>query len=307
MFRAIMNYVLHKENRFAINTTIGINNLLSDSVFLKKKFKFTLGYDLDLDNPVTFNQKLQWLKLYDRNPAYVQMVDKYAVKQYVSAKIGEQYVIPTLAVWERAEDITWYELPDRFVLKVTHDSGGYQICTDKRSFDRAKVIAAIKRSLRRNYYLVQREWPYKDVPRRIIAEQYMEDKGRGELLDYKFMCFGGKVKCSFVCSDRSNGRGLKVTFYDRDWNLMPFQRHYTRCTEPIPKPENYDLMIEIAEKLSDGIPFVRVDLYEIEGKVYFGELTFYPGSGFEEFTPFSYDEMLGTWITLPSGEENKHG
>ena len=152
---------------------------------------------------------------------------------------------------------------------------------------------------KRNYYIVHREWPYKNIKPRIIIEKYMENDDKTELKDYKFMCFNGKVRCSFVCSDRYGKDGLKVDFYDLEWNKMPFQRHYPNSKKDIPKPKNYDLMIKLAEKLSSGIPFLRVDFYEINGKVYFGELTFFPGSGFEEFTPEEYDRMLGDMLELP--------
>lgn len=428
----------------------GYFDWMNDAAYLKLKYKIAIGRKLDLKNPQTFNEKLQWLKLHDRKAIYTTMVDKYAVKEYVASIIGEEHVIPTLGVWDSFDEIDFDLLPDQFVLKCTHDSGGLVICKDKSKLDINEAKRKIEKSLKTNYYLQGREWPYKDVPRRIIAEKYMVDesgtelrdykihnfngvprmilvcrdrfeksgltedfysekwehldikrpshpnaeypqeipaalqkmlnlskklaqdipfvrtdfyvvgnhiyfgemtffpasgmerfeppvvdeqlgkwlvicgggyilKGNGfylwihenesgdecqdftnkELLDYKLMCFDGKVRCSFVCSDRFSEDGLKVTFFDNDWNMLPFERHYPKSSKPIAKPESFKKMVEFAEKLSQNIPFVRVDFYEVNGNLYFGELTFYPGSGMEEFRPESADYDLGQMIKLP--------
>lgn len=299
----ILLYIIHKKNRCFW--------WMSDENYIKMEYRLTMKKKLDLDNPTSFNEKMQWLKLYDRNPRYTVMVDKYLAKQYVAKKIGEEYIIPTIEVWDKPEDIDFEMLPDQFVLKVTHDSGGLVICKDKSKLDKNGALEKIRRSWNNDYYKVHREWPYKNVPRKIIAEQYMTDQSNielndwnasiktHELTDYKFMCFDGKVKCSFVGSERYSESGLKVTFFDRDWNMLPFERHYPKSKVPILKPKNYEKMIELAEQLSKGISFVRVDFYEISGKIFFGELTFFPGSGFEEFTPTEWDNTLGSWITLP--------
>lgn len=288
--------------RFGYLARLGLLNHMKDEKYLKKRFNYVFGYKLDLNNPQTFNEKLQWLKLYDRKPDYIKMVDKYEVKDYISQMIGQEYIVPTIGVWERFDDIKFDELPNQFVLKCTHDSGGLVICKDKNNFDLIGARKKIEKSLKYNYFFMGREWPYKDVKPRIIAEKYMEndgnDEAQGELTDYKFMCFNGEVKCSFTCHNRYQEGGLKVTFYDRDWNVMPFERHYPRSIEGLPKPSNYEKMIKLAEKLSKGIPFVRIDFYESGGKIYFGEITFYPGSGFEEFTPTTWDYKLGSWIDL---------
>lgn len=273
--------------------------MLNDKSFLKVKYKQRIKQRLNLDNPQTFNEKLQWLKLYDRKPEYTNMVDKYEVKKYIASIIGEEYIIPTLGVWDNFEDIDFDKLPNKFVLKCTHDSGGLVICEDKSKLDKKESSKKINKSLKRNYYYHAREWPYKNVKPRIIAEKFIEDKKSKDLKDYKFMCFNGKVKCSFVCSNRNSDNGLNVDFFDLDWNRMPFERHYPKSKLDIPKPENYDLMIELSEKLAKDLPFVRADFYEVDGKVYFGELTFFPGAGFEEFTPESWDYTLGSWIELP--------
>ena len=269
--------------------------LIPDTWYLSLKYYKNFGELPNLKYPKTFNEKLQWLKLHDRKPIYTTMVDKYEVKQYVANIIGEKYIIPTLGVWDRAEDINFDSLPNQFVLKATHDSGRVVICKDKTTLNRAEIIKEMRKSLQRNFYAVGREWPYKNVKRRIIAEKYMED-GEQELKDYKLMCFNGKVYCSFVCSERENR--LKVTFYDRDWKRLPFERHYPAAEKDIPKPKQKKKMVCLAEILSKKIPFVRTDFYETNGQLYFGELTFFPGSGVEEFTPKEWDERLGKLIVL---------
>ena len=281
---------------YAMDKSFG--SLLSDRAYLKLKYRLSMGKKLNLKNPQSFNEKIQWLKLNDRNPEYTVMVDKYLVRQYIADKLGEEYLIPLLGVWDDPDEIDFDALPDKFVLKCNHNSGtGMYICKDKSSMDIDKVKKELRRGLKQNYYLHGREWPYKNVPRKIIAEQYMEDNS-GDIADYKFMCFNGNVKCSFVCSDRFSDKGLHVTFLDRDWNVMPFERHYPSVKEGLPKPQNYEKMIEFAEILAKDIPFVRVDFYEVNGQIYFGELTFYPGSGMEEFTPEKWDCTIGSWIKL---------
>lgn len=289
-----------KTIRFQYFDSLGIYNHLSDEEYIKRRFKAVYKYPLNLENPQTFNEKLQWLKLYDRNPDYTMMVDKYAVRNYIAHKLGKQYLIPLLGVWDDPEDIDFDALPEQFVLKCNHNSGtGMCICRDKSKINIKKIKRELKKGLKQDYYLLGREWPYKNVHRKIVAEQYMKDTNSSELMDYKIMCFNGKAKCSFVCSDRYNGKGLKVTFFDREWNMLPFERHYPKDEHIISKPENYEQMLEFAEKLSANIPFVRVDFYEINGKVFFGELTFFPGGGWEEFSPQSWDYKLGEWIQLP--------
>ena len=232
------------------------------------------------------------------------MVDKYEAKKYVADIIGEEYIIPTLGVWNNVEDIEFESLPNQFVLKCTHDSGGVIICKDKKNFNIENAKKKLKDSLKQNFYYKGREWPYKNVKPRIIAEKFMYDENTEDLNDYKFMCFNGQVKCSFTCTERRSSSGLKVTFFDKEWHKMPFERHYPSSNKEIKKPINYDLMLRISEKLSQDMDFVRVDLYEINGKVYFGELTFFPGCGMEEFIPDKWDNILGSWLALPKkGEE----
>lgn len=289
--------------RYVLATPIG--KRLPDNIYLKLMYKVMTGQKLDLNNPKTFNEKLQWLKLYDRNPLYTTLVDKFAVREYIKDKIGEEYLIPLLGgPWKSVDEIPFDTLPNQFVLKTTHDSGGVVICKNKAEFNIQAAKEKLNKSLKHNFYYGGREWPYKNVPPQIIAEKYMVDESGEELKDYKLMCFNSKVKASFVCSDRFSKDGLKVTFYDSDWKRLPFERHYPASKVDIDKPKSYEEMVHIAEKLSENMKFVRMDFYEINGKVYFGEFTFYPGSGFEEFNPPEWDEKLGEWIKL---SENSGG
>lgn len=277
---------------------------ISDRLYLKIKFRYEMGYKLDLKNPKTFNEKLQWLKLYDRNPLYTKMVDKYEVREYIKEKIGEEYLIPLIGVYDNFDDIDFDKLPNQFVIKCNHDSGGLIICKDKTKLNIAAAKTKINNSLKTNYFYSGREWPYKNVKPRIIVEKYMEDKESKELVDYKFMCFNGKVRMLFTCTERFIKK-LKVTFFDLNWKKLPFERKYESSKKNIKKPINFDLMIELSEKLSKSIPFVRVDWYEINGKLYFGELTFFPGSGYEKFSPEECDYKLGNMIDLKKVKNEK--
>lgn len=274
----------------------GIN---MDKVYLKTAYKLRIHSNLSFKKIETFNEKMQWLKIYDRDPQYTDLVDKYEVRKYIAAKIGEEYLIPLIGVYDSFEQIDFENLPNSFVIKCTHDSGGVFICKNKNTIDRKLLKRKIRQRMRKNYYWGVREWPYKNIKPRIIIEKYMVDESGFELKDYKLMCFNQEVKCSFVCNDRESKDGLKVTFYDRDWNIMPFERHYPKNMHPIAEPNNYEKMIELAEELSKNICFLRVDFYEINSRIYFGELTFFPGSGFEEFSPEKYDLLLGSWLKLP--------
>ena len=277
-------------------------HLMSDKFYLSVLWKMKMGYELDWKHPTTFNEKLQWLKLYDRNPLYTTLVDKYKVKQWVADKIGEQYVIPTLAVYDSVDEINLDELPDKFVLKCNHDSGSVVICKDKATFDLETAKRKLGDALKKNFYWEAREWPYKNVKRCVFAEKFLEEE-HDDIVDYKMMVFKGKVKCSFTCTNRRNGTGLKVTFFDTNWERMPFTRHYPCDFKPIDKPASYDDMVLISERLSEFMSFSRVDFYEIKGMPYFGEITLYPGGGFEEFDPKQWDRTLGEWIEI-NGNSN---
>lgn len=280
------------------NTLHSISTLLPDKLYLQLKYRKYTGRWIDFSHPVTFNEKLQWLKLHDRNPAYTQMVDKYEVRRYIGNKIGEQYLIPLLGVWDHVEDIDFDSLPSRFVLKCTHDSGGLIICKDKSQLDTAAARLKLKNSLRRNFYYYSREWPYKDVKPRIIAEQYMEEEGADSLKDYKIFAFDGVPRFIQVDFDRFTDH--KRNLYTPDWEYMEagiqFPSDGTRIIE---RPENLEEMLSLSSILSTGIPHVRTDFYSIRGKTYFGELTFFHGGGYETFTPASLGVRLGSFIHLP--------
>ena len=269
-----------------------------DERYLKLLYRMRIGHSLDLENPATFNEKLQWLKVYDHNPLYTMLVDKAEVKAWVAERIGWEYIVPTLGIWESFEQIDFSSLPESFVLKCTHDSGGLAICRSRSTFDIASTRAKIERSLAKNYYWSGREWPYKNVRPRIIAEEYLSSRQSDDLTDYKFMCFNGAVRCAFTCTGRAK-RDLRVDFFDPEWNHLPFTRHYPHAEIPPKAPLLLREMITMSEILADSIPFVRVDFYEVDGRAYFGELTFFPGSGMEEFDPEYWDFELGSWLDLP--------
>lgn len=272
-------------------------SFLSDSAYVQLLYRLRFDKPLHLGNPQSFNEKLQWLKLFDHDPRYTLFVDKYAVRDYVRKEIGDKYLVPLLGVWDSINDIDVSTFPNQFVIKTTHDSGGCVVCRQKSDWN-ISTQKKIAKSMRRNYYWYGREWPYKNVPHRIIAEQFLSDGGNG-LTDYKIMCFNGSVKCILVCTDRLSGHGLKKTFYSPEWKRLPFKRPGPDSPIEIPPPIHLSEMIRIAEHLSGGIPFIRVDLYEAGDAIYFGELTLYPSSGAEAFYPQSWDRVLGDWITLP--------
>lgn len=292
IFRAIK-----EPNRILKYLLIKNARLFPDELYLKMLFPLRTGYKLNLKNPQTFNEKLQWLKLNNRKPEMVKMVDKVDVKEYVAKIIGEEYIIPTLGVYNSVDEIDFDSLPNQFVLKCTHDSGGIVICSDKSKLDIEAAKAKLRRGLKVNYYYQNREWPYKQVKPRIIAEQYMVDESGYELKDYKFFCFDGEVKLLFIASDRgSKTEETKFDFFDTNFNHLPFTNGHPNSTKKIAKPQGFEEMKKIAALLSKGHPHLRVDLYDINGKIYFGELTFYHWSGMTPFEPMEWDYKLGEWI-----------
>lgn len=300
MINKIKRFLFDKEIRMGYLIKMGWYNIVPDKVFLKKKFKMMMGYELDLDKPKTYNEKLQWIKLYDRNPQYTIFVDKYKVRQYIKDIIGEEYLIPLIGVWDNADDIDFNSLPNRFVLKCNHNSGlGMCICKNKEEIDVDKVRKELKRGMKQNYYLSSREWPYKNVPRKIICEQYMSDDSDDELTDYKFYCFNGKMKFVGIYSDRNKDVPTKVDYFDRDFNFLDFFWGYVHADVKPSKPEMFEEMVRIAEKLSEGLPEIRVDLYQCGNQIYFGELTLFDGAGFDKIEPFEWDKKLGDWINIP--------
>lgn len=276
--------------------------ILPDKWFVMLKYYKNFRCFPNLRDPQTFNEKIIWLKLNYHNPAYTDLVDKYAVKKIVADIIGEEYIIPTLGVWDRAEDIDFDSLPNQFVMKATHDSGRVIVCKDKSKLDIEKARSEMAASLKRDFYAITREWPYKNVKRRIIAEQLLVDESQPELRDYKFFCFDGKARLCQVISERSESE--KIDFYDSNWNnivgLVGLNTNVTNSSFALLEPLNYDVMVRLAEMISNKVPFIRVDFYNLSGKIYFGECTFYPASGIGCFKPDEYNRKIGEWLYLPS-------
>ena len=307
MMSIISNFIRRYKDRFSLLLR-KFGWWIPDRPYLLMMYYIQMGEMLHLRNPKTFSEKLQWLKLYNRKPEYTMMVDKYAVKEYVTNIIGKEYIIPTLGVWEKPEDIEWEKLPNQFVLKTTHGGGskGVVICKDKSKFEISKTIKQLNRAMKQDVYRNYREWPYKHVKHRIIAEQFMEEKVvdnrpiETDLVDYKFYCFHGEPKYCQVIRDRSTKE--TIDFYDMEWTHMPFcglNPVAKNGLNPVAKPIHLDRMKEIACKLSQDIPFTRVDFYIINDIEYFGEITFYPASGFGLFTPKEWNMQLGNLISFP--------
>lgn len=273
-------------------------HMMSDRYFIKVAWKQYMGYELDLKHPKTYNEKAQWLKLYDRNPLYTFLVDKYRVKKWVADRIGEDHVIPTLSVYESVEDIILDELPDKFVLKCNHDSGSVVICNDKSEFAFDKCKQKLDCALKTNYYWTSREWPYKNVKRLIMAEPLLCGS---EINDYKIYCFNGKPEMILVVSERfSNSGGPYFNYYNLQGELLPIKWGGMNNPEgEVLASASLDKMIEMATILSQGLPHVRMDFYDINGHVYFGEYTFYDSAGFDKIHPLEWDYRLGSLIVLP--------
>lgn len=274
--------------------------LCSDKMFIKIKWLGRrMPYRLNLKNPRTFNEKLQWIKLYDHDPLYTTLVDKYKVKSYVTERVGADYVIPLLGAWDSVDDIEWDKLADQFVVKCSHDCGGMVICKDKSKIDIEKATEKLRRAFGKNYYYEGREWPYKNVQPKVFAEAYMEDEF-GELRDYKFFCFDGEVKAMFIASDRQTvGEEVKFDFFDADFNHLPFTQGHPNAKQLPEKPKGFDEMKRLAAQLSKGLPEVRVDFYDVNGHIYFGEFTFFHFGGMVKFNPVEWDYKFGEWIKLP--------
>lgn len=276
--------------------------LWPDGLYLKMLYRLEMGRPLNLDNCRTMNEKLQWLKLYNRHSDLTELVDKLKVKKIMADVLGKEYVVPVLKVWERAADITQADidaLPNQFVVKTTHSGGnsGVYICRDKSKLNLDELRRKMDRSMKRhNIYRHYREWPYKNVEKRIFAEAYLGD----DIADYKFYCFDGQADSVLMCIDRQSGTGTKFYFFDRDWKLCRHNKAGKAAPADftLPKPDGMDRMFSIAEKLSKGHPFVRVDLYNIDGQIYFGELTFYPAGGFDANRLPEADLYFGNKIDL---------
>lgn len=275
--------------------------MLPPKAFVITKYYLYNHKWLNLKNPQTYNEKLNWLKLYDHNPLYTTLVDKYLVKDYVAERIGKEHIIPTLGHWDSFDEIDFDKLPNQFVLKTNHDSGGVVICKDKATFDKKAAKKKLMKSLKHDYYRFSKEWPYKNVKRQILAEQYMEDESGFELKDYKWFCFDGDPKALYIGSDRQVKEvETKFDFFDADFKHLPIVNGHPNAILPISKPNGFEKMKELARILSNGLPHVRIDFYDVNGQIYFGEMTFYHNSGFSVFEPDSWDKTFGSWIKLPT-------
>lgn len=294
--KKLMMYITDRDYRVKVNSRYGIYDHLSDEEYIKKVFRAYMQKELDLNNPKTFNEKMQWLKLYNRNSEYTRIVNKITFKDYIEEKIGPGYTVPLLGVWEKFDDIDFDKLPDKFVLKCNHDSGGLVICKDKSKLDIKAAKEKIERCLKKNYYWVFREWPYKDVKPMILAEEYLEfPEGMAE---YKLFSFNGEAKIIDVCQGVAHTPTRTNTFFDRSWNRLPIQTYLPNEEGHIEAPAELPQMLEIADKLSQGIPQVRVDFYIYNDKIYLGEMTFYHNSGMIKINPDEWDLKMGEYVDL---------
>ena len=301
-----LSYYIKHPSKFIGGVFVKFNRLFrNDELYLRIIFRCITGRRLNLKDPQTFTEKLQWLKLYNRQPILSRMVDKYTAKEYAANIVGEQYIIPTLGVWNSVDDIDWEALPQQFVLKTTHGGGGsgVVICKDKSSFDFEKAKVKLRKSMKTNAYHTLREWPYKNIKPRIIAEEYMSNGGE-YLNDYKFFCFNGVPKAMLIASGRYVEPQTCFDYYDMDFNHLPFEQGGPNYKKHIEKPRLFEEMKDIAAKLSEGLIHARIDLYDINGNVKFGEITFFDDSGMAEFNPQEWDYIFGSWIQLPTKKHN---
>lgn len=279
------------------------SQMLPDRLYIRLKFKINTGYWPDLKNPKTFNEKLQWMKMHDRDPGFADMVDKHAVKQIVSERIGEEYVVPEYGVWNDYDEIDFDVLPNQFVLKTTHDCGGIVICKDKKTFDYAKAKAFLKKHQKQNYFYEGREWPYKNVQPRILAEAFIGEL-ENCLVVYKVLCFHGQPKIIQVIQDDKT-KAESIDYFDADWNLLDFRQNYPNSYKHMPRPENLKKMLELSGILAQERPFLRVDWYVVGDHLKFSEFTFYSDAGWAAFEPKEWDDILGGWIRLSTSAESR--
>ncbi len=292
----MLDYKKLIKNRELRLQLIKLLSFIPSAPYLKLVYRIKTGKTLHLKNPVGFNEKLNWLKLHEQHAEYTQLVDKLAVREYIRAKIGEEYLFPLLGSWDSFDDIDFDALPEKFVLKCNHDSGSVKLITDKTAIDKAELKTFFDRRLAMNAYCLGREYPYKDVKPRIMAEAFMEAPDGGGINDYKFFCFHGKPKIMFVATDRATD--VRFDFFDMDFNHLDIENIHEHSEKAVPKPACFDQMKALAETLCQGMKFVRIDLYEIGGKIYFGEFTFFHGGGFYLFNPPHWEKDLGDWIQI---------
>lgn len=274
-------------------------SILPDKVYLSLIYAIRMKKIMNWNNPKSFSEKLQWMKVYDHNPLYTKLVDKYEMKEYVDQMIGPGHTVPTLGIWESVNEVDFSKLPERFVIKGTHDSGSVIICKDRSTFDEKRTRTKLQNSLDTNLYYLSREWPYKHVPHRIIAEEYMESKDKSTLTEYKLFCFDGEVKMVLVCKGLAHSNQRTNDFCDLNLDRYPFTSLFPNSQGDLKKPEQYDELLQYASVLSKGLPEVRVDAYVFDDKIYFGELTFFHNSGIRRFEPDEWDYKIGEWVKLP--------
>ncbi|MDN4605923.1 ATP-grasp fold amidoligase family protein [Sporosarcina sp. F6_3S_P_2] len=283
---------------------IRLCRVIPDSLYLKVIFYKNIRQVLDLKNPETFNEKLQWLKINDRNPDYTKLVDKYEVRKYIKEKIGEKYLVPLIGVWKNAYEIDFTKMPEQFVLKCNHDSKSVIICKDKNKLDKQKIIKKLNKHLKSNAYWYGREWFYKNVQPLIIAEEYLEDRNSRTLNDYKVLCFNGKARLIQVHCNRGS-KNYTQDFYDLEWNHLNIEQGVKLTDNPLEKPGFLEEMITLSEKLAKNLIHARIDWYFVNNQLYFGEITFYDGSGFVRFANSDDDILLGNMINIKDTYENK--
>ena len=306
LFSKLKKYLFHPKlifNHFlALFLDSSFSVILTDKFFIKIQYQLTSGKRLNLTNPVYFSEKISWMKLYNRNPEYTKMADKYEVRNYIEENIGGEYLIPLLGIYNSFDEIDFRNLPNQFVIKCTHDSGSFVICRNKAEFDMQKAKERITNKLKHNYFYHGREWVYKNIVPRIIIQKYMENESDAELKDYKIFCFNGEPKIIQVDFDKFTD--YKQNYYSPDWEILPLELRHPSHREKIDKPGHLSLMLQLASKLSKGFPFIRTDFFIINDEVFFGEFTFYPENGFWEFKSLDnkpeWNEKIGSWIELPS-------
>ncbi len=302
ILRAGMRYLTDKDYRLLWYLDLFKHKKMDDRRYIEIRYKAIFKKNINLEPPVTFNEKMQWLKLYNKNPLHSAMADKYLVKNYVAEKIGDQYVAKLLGVWDRVDDIDFTELPDQFVLKTTHDCGGVVVCKNKAALNLKKTKRFLRRHMKREYFYHCREWPYKNIKPRIIAEEFLEDAANEVLPVYKILCFNGKPKIiQTIQNDKKPNE--TIDYFDTAWNVLDLRQNYPNSKTPLDRPKKLDEILEIAEKLAEGTSFIRIDLYSVNGEIYFSEFTFFSDAGFAPFHPEKWDKTLGDWINLPEKAE----
>ncbi len=304
--RKLRHYLIDPGKIVTALAARGFFNWLPDKPYLKMVFRARMKSKLNIEDARTFNEKQQWLKLYYRTDEQIRVADKVEVRPFVEHKIGKDYLIPAIGVYDRVSDIPWSDLPDRFVLKCSHASTANIVCKNKDALDISDAETKLTRWMKRNWFWYGREWPYLAIKPRILAEHFVDDGHAGGLIDYKFFCFDGEPRMMFVATDRqSKDDETKFDFYDLDWNWLPIQNGHPNAGDTLEKPDALGEMISLARTLSKGFPHVRVDLYYVAGRIYFGEMTFYHYSGFTPFIPAQWDVTLGNWLTLPEKTNNE--